>query len=106
MLSILLQATAQEGGPIGQYGSLIMMALIFVVFYFFMIRPQMKKQKEIKKFRESITVGDKVITSGGIYGKVKEIKPDSFFLLIAENVRVNVDKSSVFATAADTQSTK
>ena len=106
MLSILLQATAQEGGPMGQYGSLIMMALIFVVFYFFMIRPQMKKQKEIKKFRESITVGDKVITSGGIYGKVKEIKPDSFLLEIAENVRVNVDKSSVFATAADTQSTK
>ncbi len=106
MLTILLQAAATPNSGMGQYGSLIMMALIFVVFYFFMIRPQMKKQKEIKKFRESITVGDKVITSGGIYGKVKEIKPDSFLLEIAENVRVNVDKSSVFATAADTQSTK
>ena len=106
MLTILLQAAATPNSRMGQYGSLIMMALIFVVFYFFMIRPQMKKQKEIKKFRESITVGDKVITSGGIYGKVKEIKPDSFLLEIAENVRVNVDKSSVFATAADTQSTK
>lgn len=104
MLTILLQAAATPNSGMGQYG--IMMALIFVVFYFFMIRPQMKKQKEIKKFRESITVGDKVITSGGIYGKVKEIKPDSFLLEIAENVRVNVDKSSVFATAADTQSTK
>ena len=106
MLTILLQAAATPNSGMGQYGSLIMMALIFVVFYFFMIRPQMKKQKEIKKFRESITVGDKVITSGGIYGKVKEIKPDSFLLEIAENVRVNVDKSSVLATAADTQSTK
>ena len=106
MLTILLQAAATPNSGMGQDGSLIMMALIFVVFYFFMIRPQMKKQKEIKKFRESITVGDKVITSGGIYGKVKEIKPDSFLLEIAENVRVNVDKSSVFATAADTQSTK
>lgn len=106
MLTILLQAAATPNSGMGQYGSLIMMALIFVVFYFFVIRPQMKKQKEIKKFRESITVGDKVITSGGIYGKVKEIKPDSFLLEIAENVRVNVDKSSVFATAADTQSTK
>ena len=106
MLTILLQAAATPNSGMGQYGSLIMMALIFVVFYFFMIRPQMKKQKEIKKFRESITVGDKVITSGGIYGKVEEIKPDSFLLEIAENVRVNVDKSSVFATAADTQSTK
>lgn len=106
MLTILLQAAATPNSGMGQYGSLIMMTLLFVVFYFFMIRPQMKKQKEIKKFRESITVGDKVITSGGIYGKVKEIKPDSFLLEIAENVRVNVDKSSVFATAADTQSTK
>ncbi|MBP6369843.1 MAG: preprotein translocase subunit YajC [Paludibacteraceae bacterium] len=106
MLSILLQATAQEGGPMGQYGSLIMMALIFVVFYFFMIRPQMKKQKEIKKFRDSIAIGDKVITSGGIYGKVKDIKQDSFVLEIAENVRVTVDKNSVFATAADAPTTR
>lgn len=106
MLSILLQATAQEGGPMGQYGSLIMMALIFVVFYFFMIRPQMKKQKEIKKFRDSIAIGDKVITSGGIYGKVKDIKQDSFVLEIAENVRVTVDKNSVFATAADAPNTR
>ena len=106
MLSILLQATAQEGGPWGQYGSLIMMALIFVVFYFFMIRPQMKKQKEIKKFRDSIAIGDKVITSGGIYGKVKDIKQDSFVLEIAENVRVTVDKNSVFATAADAPTTR
>ncbi len=103
MLTILLQAAATPNSGMGQYGSLIMMALIFVVFYFFMIRPQMKKQKEIKKFRESITVGDKVITSGGIYGKVKDVKETTVIVEIAENVRIKVDKNSVFATAEDIQ---
>ena len=65
MNSILLQAAAAPNGA-GTYSTLIMLVLIFVVFYFFMIRPQMKKQKEIKKFRDSIKEGDKVITAGGI----------------------------------------
>jgi preprotein translocase subunit YajC len=80
-----------------------MMVLIFVVFYFFMIRPQSKRQKEIKKQRESMQVGDKVVTSGGIYGKVKELKETTVIIEIAENVRIKVDKNSVFATAEDIQ---
>jgi preprotein translocase subunit YajC len=80
---------------------LLPMLLIFVVFYFFMIRPQNKKQKEIQKARAALKTGDKVVTSGGIYGKIKDVKDDSFIIEISENVRIRVEKSAVFAAAAD-----
>ncbi len=100
---VLLQAAApapQGGGLSG----ILMMVLIFVVFYFFMIRPQQKRQKEIKKQRDSMQVGDKVITSGGIYGKIRELKDDNTVIIeIAENVRIKVDKTSVFMSAQDAQ---
>lgn len=94
--------------PAGQQGNglsgILMMVLIFVVFYFFMIRPQQKRQKEIKKQRDSMQVGDKVITSGGIYGKIRELKDDGTVIIeIAENVRIKVDKNSVFASVQDAQ---
>jgi preprotein translocase subunit YajC len=99
----LLQAAApapQGGGLSG----ILMMVLIFVVFYFFMIRPQQKRQKEIKKQRESMQVGDKVITSGGIYGKIRELKDDNTAIVeIAENVRIKVDKTSIFLSVQDAQ---
>jgi len=101
-LSIILQATAQPGG-MANYSGIIMIVLLFVVFYFFMIRPQSKRQKEIKNFRAAMKVGDKVITSGGIYGRIKEINDDTILLEVDENVRIRIDKNSVFATAADTQ---
>ncbi len=100
---VLLQAAApasQGGGLSG----ILMMVLIFVVFYFFMIRPQQKRQKEIKKQRDNMQVGDKVITSGGVYGKIRELKDDNTVIIeIAENVRVKVDKTSVFLSAQDAQ---
>lgn len=80
---------------------LLPMLLIFVVFYFFMIRPQNKKQKEIQKARAALKTGDKVVTSGGIYGKIKDVKDDSFIIEISENVRIRVEKTAVFAAAAD-----
>ena len=98
MLNILLQATAPAQGG---YANIILIVLMFVVFYFFMIRPQMKKQKEMKKFRDSISNGDKVITAGGIYGKVKDVKETTIILEIADNVRITIDKGSVFPHAAD-----
>ena len=104
LLSILLQAAAPAAGGASSYSGILMMVLIFVVFYFFMIRPQSKRQKEIKKQREAMQVGDKVVTSGGIYGKVKEMKETTVIIEIAENVRIKVDKNSVFATAEDIQS--
>lgn len=105
LLGILLQAKpAAEGGMFGAGGmNLLMIVLIFVVFYFFMIRPQTKRQKEIKKQRESMKPGDRVVTSGGIYGRVKEIKDSVVLIEVAENVRIKVDKNSVFATAEDAQ---
>jgi len=100
--TILLQADAPAPAG-GGFSTIFLMVAVFAVFYFFMIRPQMKRQKEVKKFREALQVGDKVITSGGIHGKIKELKDDGVILEIANNVNVKVDKGSVFASAADTQ---
>ena len=105
LLSILLQAAPAAkpaAGPMGGGMSMmLMMLLIFVVFYFFMIRPQTKRQKEIQKQREAMKPGDKVVTSGGIYGKIKDIKEKTVTVEIADNVRITVDRNSVFASAAD-----
>ena len=99
LLTILLQQQGQGAG-----WSSIMVALV-AIFYFFMIRPQTKRQKEIRKFREALSVGDKVVTAGGIYGKIKEIKDNIIVLEIADNVRIRIDKSSIYATAADSTTT-
>lgn len=103
VLSVFLQATTPAPGGMGNYSGILMMVLIFVVFYFFMIRPQSKRQKEIKKQREAMKAGDSVVTSGGIYGKVKDIKETTIIIEISENVRIKVDKNSVFVTAEDIQ---
>ena len=83
--------------------NLVMIVALIAIFYFFMISPQQKKQKEIKKFREGLGVGDRVITAGGIYGKIRGVKENSFVLEIADNVRITIDKGSVFPTAAEAQ---
>lgn len=83
--------------------NLVMIVALIAIFYFFMIRPQQKKQKEIKKFREALGVGDRVITAGGIHGKIRGVKENSFVLEIADNVRITIDKGSVFPTAAEAQ---
>ena len=68
-----------------------------------MIRPQQKKQKEINNFRNALMVGDKVITGGGIHGKVKEIKDTYLVIEIANNVNIQVEKTSVFADSASAE---
>ena len=68
--------------------------------YFFMIRPQNKKQKEIANFRKSLQVNQKVITAGGIHGVIKEITDDYIVLEIAANVKIKIDKNSIFADAS------
>ena len=97
---ILLQAegAAQQGS---QWSFWIMMILIFVVFYFFMIRPQTKKQKELQKQRDEMKKGDKVVTAGGIYGEIKEVQENAFIITIAKDVTIKVSKESVFADASD-----
>lgn len=103
LMNILLQA--QGAGNAGVMNIVFIVAIV-AIFYFFMIRPQAKRQKEIKKFREGLKVGDKVITSGGIYGKIKEVKDDSIILQIADNVNIRISKESVFQSVADTQENK
>ena len=78
----------------GGGSNLIMLVLIIVIFYFFMIRPQMKKQKELKKFREGLGVGDKVVTIGGIHGKILEVA-ESTILIGTESGKLRLDKSAV-----------
>lgn len=64
-----------------------------------MIRPQQKRQNEIKKFREGLRVNDPVVTAGGIYGKIKSIDDTTFSIEIAKDVRITVDKGSVYPSA-------
>ncbi|MCM1522516.1 MAG: preprotein translocase subunit YajC [Muribaculaceae bacterium] len=90
--TILLQA---DGGSAGLM-NIIMIVLLIAIFYFFMIRPQQKKQNEIKKFREGIKAGDEIVTAGGIYGKVRSINETSFVVEIAKDVKITIDKGSVF----------
>ena len=81
---------------------LVMLLLILAVFYFFMIRPQMKKQKELKKFRESLAVGDKVVTIGGVHGKVLEVNDTNILLACEGSTKLRVEKSAV-STSFDPQ---
>jgi len=96
---ILLMAAPKEGE--NPYMTFLPLILIVVVFYFFIIRPQMKRQKELKNFRTSLAKGDKVITTGGIYGKVNDVKEDSLIIEISEGVRIRVDINSVVKDATD-----
>jgi preprotein translocase subunit YajC len=93
-------ATPGAGGGAGMQ-SLIFLLLIIVVFYFFMIRPQVKKQKEASNFRSALKKGDKVATTGGIYGKITDVKDRTVTLEIADNVLVKVDKNAVTADMSD-----
>jgi preprotein translocase subunit YajC len=80
-----------------------MLAMVIVVFYFFMIRPQMKRQKELRNFRESLAKGDKVVTNGGIYGKITAINENIISLEISKDVVIKIDKSAVLKDPADLQ---
>ena len=92
-LTIKLQA----GG--GNFSMIIMMVAIFAIMYFFMIRPQQKKQKEIMNFRNNLTIGQDVVTAGGIYGKIKELDVTTVTLEIASGVKIKMDRNSIYANA-------
>jgi preprotein translocase subunit YajC len=78
----------------------MMIVMMLVVFYFFMIRPQMKKQKELKKFREAMKPGDKVVTIGGIHGKILEMA-DSTVLISSEGTKIRIEKSAIASSSED-----
>ena len=81
---------------------LIMMGLVMIVIYFFMLRPQMKKAKDEKKFREELKKGDRIVTIGGIHGKINEIRDDSFIIEVEGNNRLKIEKSAVSLTSSAT----
>ena len=89
----------------GNMGFLLMMVGMFVVMYFFMIRPQMKKQKELKKFREGLKAGDKIVSIGGIHGKILEVS-DSTVLVQSEGTKLRLEKSAVSQAMEDTLQAK
>ena len=92
----LLQASAGSAPAAGGSGMFwIMMILLFVIMWAFMIRPQRKQQKELEKFRNELKRGDKVVTAGGIYGTVDEIKDRSVLIKVDGDVKLRVDKNSI-----------
>ena len=93
---ILLQA----GGDGNMISTIVLMVGIMVIFYFFMIRPQINKQKKEKEFRDGIKQGDRVITMGGIYGKIIKLEDDSVLLEIDNNVKIRLERAAIrdFAT--------
>lgn len=98
---ILLQTPAGDSGMT----SLIMIVLLIVIFYFFMIRPQSQKQKKINQFRQGLQKGDKVMTAGGIYGKIREVKEKVVVLEITKGVDITIDINSVYQSAQDVAET-
>jgi preprotein translocase subunit YajC len=100
-MNSLLFIIAQQAPQSSLYSMLLPMILIIVVFYFFMIRPQMKRQKELQKFRSALQKGDKVVTTGGLYGRIEEIKDNIIMLEIAPNIKVKIDKSVVLKDITD-----
>jgi preprotein translocase subunit YajC len=101
MTNIILQAQAAQGSGMG---TIIMLVAMFGILYFFMIRPQQKRQKEIQKFQNELTEGTSVVTGGGIYGTVKSIDltKNTVEVKIARDVVITVDRGSVFKDSANT----
>lgn len=96
----LLQAASAatpQGGM--DYTMIIMLVVMFAILYFFMIRPQQKRQKEIQKFRNSLTIGSKVITAGGMYGTVKDLNEGENYITleVSKGVTIQIDRNYVFA---------
>lgn len=98
----ILMAPPAEGE--NGFISLLPYVLIIFVFYFFMIRPQLKKQKEQKKFRESLNKGDKVVTIGGVHGKIVEVKENVVVIEIAKDMNIRIEKSAISSDFANSSS--
>ncbi len=94
--ALITPAHAQAAeAPAGGFASLIPMILIMVIFYFLLIRPQQKKVKEHRSLVEGLKKGDKVLTGGGLYGKIIDVKDDVLRVEVAEGVRVRVKRDTV-----------
>ncbi len=95
LINILLMSPSQGGqqnNPLVNMGFLVLMV---IVFYFFMIRPQMKKAKEQKKFREGLKKGDKIVTIGGLHGKIAEVQETTIIVETESGIKLKFEKSAV-----------
>lgn len=96
-LLFLLMAPAQggQGGASNGSFTLIFILLLILIFYFFMIRPQQKKQKQIEEYRSKLSKGDKIITIGGLHGKITDVQEKVFVIEIADGVKITIEKAAV-----------
>ncbi len=103
LLNIILfaQQTSPTGGKGMQWQSIIFIVLIIVIFYFFMIRPQSKKNKEIQKFRENLKKGDKIVTIGGIHGKILEMDGNTVIIEVEGATKLKIEKSAIAQNVGD-----
>ena len=99
----LLQADAAVAAQPGMGSFWVMMLLMIAVMYFFMWRPESKRRKEMAKFREGLKKGDKVITAGGIYAVVKEVKETTLLIEVDSNVTLRIEKNMVVAAPSTQQ---
>ena len=95
----LAQAAHHAAGS--SWSMWVMLALIFVVMWFFMIRPQRKQQKELQNFRNALKKGDKVVTIGGIFGTIVEVREDSVLMEVDSNVKIRVSKNALVKDFAE-----
>ncbi len=93
----LLQAPQQQGST---WSGLLMIVLIFVIFWLFFIRPQNKRAKEQQQFRENLKKGDKIVTIGGIHGKVEEVRENTVLVSIDHNTKIEFEKSAIIPNAS------
>ena len=93
----LLQAAQQQGST---WSGLLMIVLLFVIFWLFFIRPQNKRAKEQQQFRENLKKGDKIVTIGGIHGKVEEVRENTVLVSIDHNTKIEFEKSAIIPNAS------
>src|SRR6202171_2473753 len=95
LVTFVLAMGAAPAPGVNPYVQLIPIALVFAIFYFIILLPTKRKQKKLEEFLTSLKVGDRVVTTGGIYGSVTKINEQSVQLQVANNVRIEVAKASI-----------
>ena len=104
MINFLQMPDPSQNPPfMQQYGFIVMIGLMVLVLWLFMWRPEAKRRKQMQSFREGLKKGDKIITAGGIYGVVKEIKETTLLIEVGGNVTLRIDKNMVVADNSDLQ---
>lgn len=102
-LQVADNVPVNPGDPQANYSFLIMLALMVLVLWLFIWRPESKRRKQMQQFREGLKKGDKIITAGGIYGVVKEIKETTLLIEVDGNITLRIDKNMVVADTSDLQ---